>query len=130
MFIANGWVWILMNDIKMLNGKIYNPGIIRWNFIEIYRIILGNLYIPGKMKLYRCKIIVVKISKKIYCTGVYQLLFWINFWGCPGNLKITVTPPWPRFESYHGIFFPYTFFIHFIKFSSAVEMSSPIKFFL
>jgi hypothetical protein len=69
-------------------------------------------------------------------TGVYQLLFWINFWGCPGNLNITVTRLWPRFESYHGIFFPYTFFIHFIKFSSAVELSSsiqnfsPIKFFL
>ncbi len=60
-------------------------------------------------------------------TGVYQLLFWINFWGCPGNLKITVTPLWPRFESYHGIFFPYTFFIHFIRFSSAVEMSSSIQ---
>ncbi len=39
---------------------------------------------------------------------MYQLLFWINFWEYPGNLKITVTPPWPRFESYHGIFFPYT----------------------
>jgi hypothetical protein len=60
-------------------------------------------------------------------TGVYQLLFWINFWGCPGYLKITVTRLWPRFESYHGIFFPYTFFIHFIKFSSAVEMSSSIQ---
>ncbi len=68
-------------------------------------------------------------------TGVYQLLFWINFWGCPGNLKIPLVSLRFGFESYHGIFFPLYFFIHFIKFSSAVEMSSsiqnfsPIKFF-
>jgi hypothetical protein len=31
------------------------------------------------------------------------------------------------FDPYHGIFFPYTFFIRFIKFSSAVEMSSSIQ---
>jgi hypothetical protein len=68
-------------------------------------------------------------------TMPHQLLFCTSFCGCLGNLKIPLVSLRSGFESYHGIFFPHTFFIRFIKFSSADEMStsmqnfSPITFF-
>jgi hypothetical protein len=39
----------------------------------------------------------------------------------------TVTPPLAQVRILSWNFFPYTIFIHFIKFSSAVEMSSSIQ---
>ncbi len=56
--------------------------------------------------------------------------------GCPGNLKITVTRLWPRFESYHGIFFFYIYFYLFYQIffrsyiTSSIQNFRPITFFL
>jgi hypothetical protein len=97
-----------------------------WKIITDQPFLLSEFFpakiFPGILEKIREKIrwgkkVIPKITKKTNCkcTGVYQLLFWINFWGCPGNLKITVTPLWPRFESYHELFFPYTFFYSFYQ---------------
>ncbi len=54
-------------------------------------------------------------AKVSQITGVNQLLFWINFWGCPGYLKITVTLPLAQVRILSWDFFPLYFFYSFYQ---------------
>ncbi len=86
----------------------------------------ANLH-QNPSNLRRLILMLNSVLETMLVTMLNQLLFCTSFCWCLRSLKILLVSLRSGLDPRHGIFFLYTFFIYFINFPSAVEMSSSIQ---